>query len=125
MLSTGSRILIVHHDEHALMVLEYLLEVAGFSTTSAWDTEKAIAAIGRSRFDAVLIGDRPPLITASRIISQAWASQDGTEVNCFVAEGDACFPKACLTFLKLPVGIHWGQSASAPPAPGGPAERAS
>ncbi len=91
---------VVHHDEHALMNLEGWLEFHGFDTTTAWNTEQAVVALDHSSFDAVLIGDRPPLITATEIIWRGWA-RHGDPRNAFiVAAGDRGFERACLNQLS-------------------------
>ena len=53
-----ARILIVDDDPDLLMLLEYTLEGAGFSTTTAWSRQEALRLSVQQSFDLMLIGER-------------------------------------------------------------------
>ena len=51
------RVLIVDHDEKALIGLERTLEDAGFVTTAAWSREEAFRLADQGPFDLLLIDE--------------------------------------------------------------------
>lgn len=54
------KILIADCHEDVLIVLEKLLEDAGFDTTTAWTAKDAIRLLGSHAFDLVLINEHLP-----------------------------------------------------------------
>ncbi len=96
-----SRMLIVHHDERTLMNLQRVLESEEFDTTTAWNSKEAIVAVDEAVFDFVLIGDRPPLITASEIIFHTWSRVAHVRTTFIVAAGDRGFEAACMDHLDV------------------------
>lgn len=53
-------ILVVDDDEHALIVLEALLENTGYDTTTAWSEQSALELLRSRKFDLVLLDDFLP-----------------------------------------------------------------
>lgn len=51
------RILIVDDDQDVLIELERLLEDQGYSTTTAWSSQEALALADQLRFDLLLVDD--------------------------------------------------------------------
>jgi DNA-binding NtrC family response regulator len=89
-----TRILIVHTDEHALIGLEQLFEDRGLSTTTTWDAREATQLLRSTPFDLVVVGDRPPVVSASDLLAIARSSNGDT--RCVVLKADTSFVPACL-----------------------------
>jgi DNA-binding response OmpR family regulator len=88
------RVLIVHTDEYALIGLEQALEDCGLNTTTTWDAREAVQLLRTLRFDMVVVGDRPPAVSASDLLAVARASNQNA--RCVVLSADKSFFPACL-----------------------------
>lgn len=58
--SVRKTVLIVHSNEDVLLRLEWMLENAGFDTTTAWSGHEALRQLISQRFDLLLISDYLP-----------------------------------------------------------------
>jgi CheY-like chemotaxis protein len=65
-----TRILLLDSDERNLIELQGELEDCGFDTTITWDGAEALQLLNARPFDAMLIGDHPPEVTASEILRE-------------------------------------------------------
>jgi DNA-binding response OmpR family regulator len=54
---TRKRILIADCNEDVLLSLEWMLEEAGFDTTTAWSGHDALSLVHSQAFDLILLGD--------------------------------------------------------------------
>lgn len=64
------RVLIVDDDEGILILLEHLLEDAGYDTTTAWTGHEAVRHLAERSFDLVLLDDYLPDITSEEVLRQ-------------------------------------------------------
>jgi CheY-like chemotaxis protein len=51
------KILIVDDDQDVLIELEHVLEDEGYSTTTAWSAQEALALSEKSHFDLLLVDE--------------------------------------------------------------------
>jgi len=58
--SVRKKLLIVHSNEDVLLRLEWMLENAGFETTTAWSGREALRQLISRSFDLLLISDYLP-----------------------------------------------------------------
>jgi response regulator RpfG family c-di-GMP phosphodiesterase len=61
-------VLILDFDAATLIALEQVLEDAGFDTTTTWNMHEACLWLGQKRFDAIVVGDHPPIIDARAVL---------------------------------------------------------
>jgi CheY-like chemotaxis protein len=64
------RVLIVDDDEGILILLEHLLEDAGYDTTTAWTGHDAVRLLAESSFDLVLLDDYLSDISSEEVLRQ-------------------------------------------------------
>jgi len=62
------RVLILDFDAATLIALEQVFEEAGFDTTTTWNMDEACLCLGQKRFDAIVVGDHPPIIDARAVL---------------------------------------------------------
>jgi DNA-binding NtrC family response regulator len=87
------RVLIVHADEYALISLEQSLENSGFSTTTAWSVPEAAGFLLSYPFDLIVVGNRPPALSATDLLAMASPWNAGTKF--VVLQGGRSFMAAC------------------------------
>jgi len=92
------RVLIVHTDEQDLIGLEQSLEDCGLSATTTWDAREAIQLLRTMRFDLVVVGDRPPVVSASDLLAVVRSSNGNA--RCVVLKSDKSFAPACLAQVE-------------------------
>ena len=102
------KVLIVHIDEQALIGLEQRLEDLGFRTTTTWDAGEAAHLLGSRSFDLVVIGDRPPVVSARELIAQAPPAN--AQSKFVVLQADTSFTSACLEQVRLRQAMHGARS---------------
>jgi DNA-binding NtrC family response regulator len=84
MTRTPSRVLIIDPHEDVLIVLEKLLEDAGFATQTAWCGAEALTQIRRKRFDVVLVSDYLPDCGCETIVKEL--DRKSRRACCFVMQ---------------------------------------
>lgn len=67
------KILVLDTDADRLVVLEQMLEDAGYDTTTTWDVRSAKELLASDGFNLVLIGEHPPEIDCSEIVDTLWS----------------------------------------------------
>ena len=67
------KILIVDSDANRLIVLEQMLEDAGYDTTTTWHVRRAKALLASDDFSLVLLGEHPPEISRADILETIWS----------------------------------------------------
>jgi DNA-binding response OmpR family regulator len=92
------RVLIVHSDQQTLMGLEQALEDCGLSATTTWDAGEAAHLLRARRFDLVVVGDRPPAVSASELLAVARSSNGNA--RCVVLKADKYFVPACRALVE-------------------------
>ena len=76
------RVLILDVDERILIILERVLEEAGFDTTTTWSSADALLLLKTARFDLIVVGDHPPEIDAHAVLR--WRDTIDPRVPCIV-----------------------------------------
>jgi CheY-like chemotaxis protein len=61
-------VLILDFNAETLIALEKVFEEAGFDATTTWNMQEAYLCLGQKRFDAVVVGDHPPIIDARAVL---------------------------------------------------------
>ena len=79
-----TRILLLDSDERNLIELQGALEDCGFDTTITWDGAEALELLNTRPFEALLIGDHPPEVTASEILREVQCSR--INVACVILQ---------------------------------------
>jgi DNA-binding NtrC family response regulator len=67
------KILVLDTDADRLVVVEQMLEDAGYDTTITWDVRSAKELLAGDGFSLVLIGEHPPEIDRSEIVEAVWS----------------------------------------------------
>ncbi len=98
MSSKRQSILIVHTDEDALIGLERELETSNFTTSTTWDATEAERLLSSSSFDVIVIGDRPPLVSADALM--AASPKPPAKTRFIVLPSNAAFMSACLERVR-------------------------
>jgi CheY-like chemotaxis protein len=62
------KILVLDTDPERLVILEQMLEDAGYDTTTTWDVQRAKELFAGDIFNLVLIGEHPPEISHNVIL---------------------------------------------------------
>lgn len=65
------RILISDCDAEVLIVLEHVLEDAGFETTTACTIDETLRLLGQKQFDLVLAADHPPELNCEILLHRS------------------------------------------------------
>jgi CheY-like chemotaxis protein len=84
------KILILDHDERAIIDLERVLEDEGFETTTTWDTREALDLLAHRDFDLVLVGDHPPKVRSAELLNTLRSRQ--ISASCIVLQTAARYP---------------------------------
>jgi CheY-like chemotaxis protein len=92
-----TRVLIVHTDEDILIGLEQVLEDCGLNTTTTWDACEATQLLRTKPFDVVVVGDRPPVVSAADLL--AVARSNNGDAHFVALQADTSFVPACLAHL--------------------------
>ena len=75
------KILVLDSDADRLVVVEQMLEDAGYETTTTWDVRIAKELLAGDGYSLVLIGDHPPDI-GSDILDTVWSKSP--DIHCIV-----------------------------------------
>jgi DNA-binding NtrC family response regulator len=67
------KILVLDADADRLVVVEQMLEDAGYDTTTTWDVHSAKELLAGDGFSLVLIGEHPPDISCSDLLDTIWS----------------------------------------------------
>lgn len=67
------RILVLDYDADRLIVIERMLETAGYETTTTWDQGQARELLRDDNFNLVLIGEHPPEISGTDVLNTVWS----------------------------------------------------
>ena len=70
---TRKKLLVLDTDADRLLVLQQMLEDAGYDTAITWDVQNAKELLASDGFDLVLIGEHPPEIDCSDIVEAVWS----------------------------------------------------
>ena len=76
----GKRVLIIDHDENALIALKRLLGEARYDTTAARGGLKALQVLRQGTFDLVLLGDNLLDMSGEEVVRQVRSGRTGTPV---------------------------------------------
>jgi len=63
-------ILVIDDNVDTLMMLEYLLENAGFSTRTAWDGQEGLKLFQKNRFDLVVLDISMPRMSGVDVLKE-------------------------------------------------------
>jgi two-component system alkaline phosphatase synthesis response regulator PhoP len=74
------RVLLIEDEPHILLSLEFLLERAGFDTTSAADGDEGLALVGKLRPDVVLLDIMLPHLNGYEVCRAIKADPDLREI---------------------------------------------
>ncbi len=66
------RILVLDYDADRLILIERMLETAGYETITTWDLGEARELLGGNNFNLVLIGEHPPDISSTDVLNTVW-----------------------------------------------------
>lgn len=87
MKTTRKRVLVADCHEEVLIVLERMLEDAGFDTTTVWTAKDALQLIASQTFDLVLVNEYLPDAECEQVL--AALHKQGTQVACVVMQPSA------------------------------------
>jgi DNA-binding response OmpR family regulator len=81
------RVLVADCHEEVLIILEKMLEDAGFDTTTVWTAQEALQLVGSQVFDLVLINEYLPDAECEDLL-RAFRKR-GTQLPCIVMQPSA------------------------------------
>ncbi len=81
------RVLVADCHEEVLIVLEKMLEDAGFETATVWTAQEALALVKSQAFDLVLINEYLPDAECEDLLKAF--REKGTQVPCIVMQPSA------------------------------------
>jgi CheY-like chemotaxis protein len=87
MTPTRKRILIADCDEDVLIILEKLLEDAGFDTTTVWTAKEALKLTDSDAFDLVLVNEYLPDADCGDVLRAL--QERGGQIPCIVMQPSA------------------------------------
>jgi CheY-like chemotaxis protein len=87
MKTTRKRILVADCHEEVLIVLEKMLEDAGFDTTTVWTAREALQLVGSQAFDLVLINEYLPDAECEEVLRVF--QKRGAQIPCIVMQPSA------------------------------------
>jgi len=93
------RVLIVDDDEGVLILLEHLLEDAGYDTRTAWTGHEAVRCLAEQAFDMVLLDDYLPDISSEEVLRQVRKS--GSSPPVLVLESGALPDELAVKYTRL------------------------
>ena len=74
------RILLLHHDEDSLIMLQWILENQGFDTTATWDQAEAAGLLKSSDFDIVVLHEHALKDTPDALLKDVHAKKPPVRV---------------------------------------------
>ena len=84
---TRKRVLVADCHEDVLIVLERLLEDAGFDTTTVWTAKEAVKLVDSHSFDLVLVNEYLPDAECEEVLSAL--RKRGVTTPCIVMQPNA------------------------------------
>lgn len=102
MKTARKRVLVADCHEEVLIVLEKMLEDAGFDTTTVWTAREALNQVESQVFDLVLVNEYLPDAECEDLLRAL--TRKGVQVPCIVMQPSA--PQITNTTALRALGVH-------------------